>query len=72
MYADESQKTKKCPGCNKTINLKIVKKLKYVNDIQVAIEIIKQLKTPKEIREKIKVLLFCLHQILINGAFSAH
>lgn len=33
--------------------MKIVKKLKYVDDIEVAIEIVKQLKTPKDIREEI-------------------
>lgn len=33
--------------------MKIVKKLKYVDDIEIAVEIVKQLKTPKDIREEI-------------------
>ena len=53
LYAETGQKTKKCPGCNKVIKMKTVKKLKYVEDIEVAIEIVKQLKTPKDIREEI-------------------
>ena len=53
LYAEEGQKTKKCPGCNKIINLKIVKKIKFVDDIQTAREIIMQLKAPKDVREEI-------------------
>ncbi|TFF88419.1 MAG: DUF1922 domain-containing protein [Promethearchaeota archaeon] len=53
LYAEEFQKTKKCPNCNKTLNLRITKKLKYVDDLKLAIEIIKQLKAPEDVRKEI-------------------
>ncbi|MBD3229062.1 MAG: DUF1922 domain-containing protein [Candidatus Lokiarchaeota archaeon] len=53
LYAEEFQKTKKCPNCNKTINLRIAKKLKYVDDLKLAVEIVKQLKAPEEVRKEI-------------------
>ncbi|MHA1730118.1 MAG: DUF1922 domain-containing protein [Promethearchaeota archaeon] len=43
-YVKEGQKTRKCPNCNKTINLRKVIVLERTNDLKSAVLLVQKLK----------------------------
>ena len=53
LYCPDTQKTKKCPSCQKNFTINRLKILKFTNTLQDAVFLIKNLKVPAEIRDQI-------------------